>query len=366
MQKRFELQDNPSESTSSTATSEVQIKEASLDQHSSEPAYTSVSIDVGSLKTDPITDSPLSRKRGSALSEAADSASVVKNTVDANNCNENNIKKTKNINKDEVKHPLYVTNGMRGQSFVVLDEQSVAILGGRTPYPSNLSNRFLLPQPTPYTGTNPYNTAYLAFNALLTTKEGIKKPVQVIFMRGINQNGQSWHDSIGEQARLWRKELLEHGIVIPDWMKPSYSGECKGDLTEDDFVQNVLGHRLAGIEFNLKGTLSDRYRNKGGTQKEEEIPALVTHIPLELLMLNSEYDEVIRRKMQPPNPLNRDGEKISSSTLTANIGLFAGKKEIEVNSGHKSTSTSYGIEEKDNHLVDNNDLIGDTMPQAIK
>ncbi|WP_115330411.1 hypothetical protein [Legionella busanensis] len=401
MKERLELNDNisstrPVSSTSSKVSSEVSLEETlapDIDIIETQ-AYALEEKAASENTEDNLIDTHKTLKKRGAIGVA--SAELAPNTED--NSSIEQIKKTKpseekeevshlesgkktidnddacNNNNSEIIHsmranaPFYKTNIMPGLSFIVLNQYGVVIGAGRKAYPKRLDESFLLPNAQPYKGTYSYRSAYMAFDSEIKTTEGEEEPVQVFFMIGLEPSGDSNHGNVNTWAMLpsTGKALAEEKIKKLESKKAKYSGECESDLTEQEFQQSVLGYRLTRMRFNLRGTKTNNFRNnikEDPPKKDEDIPALVTHLPEELIDFSDEHDRLIKSKIQAAKSLkNSDGEKSNVAVATSTLGLFATN---QANSVQNKSGNAYEIKDKDDQLNEVNNVNNNTDENTV-
>ncbi|MCP0914351.1 MULTISPECIES: hypothetical protein [Legionella] len=108
---------------------------------------------------------------------------------------------------------------------------------------------------------------------------------QIIFLKAFTKQGSS-HGGFGLIFNLARKKpSWSHNFVnlefSPQEENQIFSGECRSALTLSG-VKQMLGHDLTNIDFNLRGSRTDMYR-----ESSEE---LLSYIPASLIIGDETYD----------------------------------------------------------------------------
>ncbi|WP_131781579.1 hypothetical protein [Legionella gresilensis] len=273
-------------STTNTSKVENSIAAAMLADSTSEKSFSENSENSGSTNSQASPRNSKKRAKNDPEKEGG--------LLEDNNNNNNNI----DINKRQKSHknPRFLDKeGINRISFIVLNKNGIMEYAGIFKS-SRDGNSFLLKQKTPYSGPNEFAYAYV----VLTGEDENKKPVQIIFILGIMDYGDSNHPGVRMFAQKVAKYLENELKIIVHKKDYVYTGECKldlptgkTDLTIDD-MKTMVGEKLTYLQFNLKGTKSS-YGYAG-----ESKPTLVTYIPRACILVSTEHTTAKGLRLDTP------------------------------------------------------------------
>ena len=173
-------------------------------------------------------------------------------------------------------------------NYLVLDGNGRVLQGGITNM-GNTPPASILPPPSGATRptVTGFTHAYLVYRCTFNDQ-----PCQFLITRALSSLGESNHrlmEMFLKSAFRQHPELFP-GVTITD-NNPVFSGECKSTAS---YLEATGQEVLAGIEFNLKGSVSE------ALYKKENSPQLHSHIPADLIVLTNGYDDHVTYSATTP------------------------------------------------------------------